>query len=64
MAADLRSRSMRASPPPTTWIYRPRDFIELAQGRAEVFEKIATGLKVLPIVHGLISPLSPTLATA
>ena len=37
----------------------PNDFIERTQGCADTFDKIATALKVLPIVHGLTSLLSP-----
>lgn len=59
MAADLASRSMQASPKPPTWIYTPKDFVELAQGCADTFEKIEMALKVLPVVHGLTTPLAP-----
>lgn len=59
MAADLASPSMQASPKPPTWIYTPKDFVELSQGCADTFEKIEMALKVLPVVHGLTTPLAP-----
>jgi len=58
-AADLSSRNMLASPRPPTWVYRPKDFFELAQGCVDTFEKIGVALEMLPIVHGLIDPLIP-----
>jgi hypothetical protein len=58
-AADLASNSMLGSPRPPTWLYTPKDFIELAQGCADTFEKIGVALEILPIVHGLSDPLPP-----
>ena len=55
-AADLASRSMLASPRPPTWVYTPKDFVELAQGCADTFEKIGIALDMLPIIHGLTRP--------
>jgi hypothetical protein len=61
MAVDLPSSVITMHPPPMppTWIYTPKDFGELAQGCADTFDKIATALEFLPIVHGLTSPLPP-----
>ncbi len=58
-AADLASCSMQVSPKPKTWIYTPKDFVELAQSCADTFEKIETALQVLPAVHGLTTQLPP-----
>ncbi len=64
MAVDLPSRIITMHPPPRspTWIYTPKDFSELAQGCSNTFNKIATALELLPIVHGLTSPLPPASA--
>jgi hypothetical protein len=58
-AADLSSPIITAhpSPRPPTWIYTPKDFITRAQGCADTFEKIGATLDILPVVHGLTSPL-------
>jgi hypothetical protein len=53
VATNLASRSMLASPPPPTWVYTPKDFIELAQGCADTFDKIGIVLDMLPVIHGL-----------
>jgi len=60
MAVDLASSSMRASPKPPTWIYTPKDFASIAQDCADTFDKIGTALKLLPIAHGLLDPISAT----
>jgi hypothetical protein len=61
MAADLASPiiTVHPSPRPPTWIYTPNDFIELAQGCADTFQKISIALDVLPLIQGLTSPLPP-----
>lgn len=58
-AAGLASFSMQVPPKPRTWIYTPKDFVELAQSCADTFEKIETATKLLPVIHGLTDPLSP-----
>lgn len=52
-AAGLATSSLRPSPVPKTWVYKPTDFSELAQGCADTYKKIEIVLQLLPIMRGL-----------
>jgi hypothetical protein len=57
MALDFSSLSMQPSSKLPTWVYTPKDFVDIVQACADLFDKIETAIKILPIVHGLTTPL-------
>jgi hypothetical protein len=59
MSTDLASNTIKPSLKPPTFVYTPKDFRDLAQACADVFQKIGMAIDLLPIIHGLTSDLLP-----